>query len=58
MFRAILPDGNITCAYFEREDNGVEIYTESDELKAFIPYQNLIALMNEEVETDTNRSIF
>lgn len=57
MYRAILPDGNITCAYFEREDHGVEVYTEDDELKAFIPYENLIALMNEEVESEENRSI-
>ncbi len=58
MYRAILPEGNLYCAYYERGDHGVEIYTEHDELKAFIPYENLIALMNEEIEMDENRSIF
>lgn len=57
MYRAILPDGNLSCESFDRGDNGVEIYTEEDELKAFIPYQNLIAIMNEEVEDERNRAI-
>lgn len=57
MYRAILPDGNLTCETFDRGDNGVEIYTEEDELKAFIPYQNLIAIMNEEVQDERNRAI-
>lgn len=57
MYRAILPDGNIPCDYFERGDHGVEVYTGDDELRAFIPYENLIALMNESVETETNRAI-
>lgn len=57
MYRAILPEGNIACARFERLEHGVEVYTESDDLKAFIPYNNLVALMNEDVEVEENRSI-
>lgn len=57
MFRAILPDGNLTCASFERGDHGVELYTADDELKAFVPYENLIALMNDEIRTEEDRSI-
>lgn len=49
MFRAILPDGNVLGERFEHTDTGVEIYTEDDDFKAFIPYQNLIALMNEDI---------
>lgn len=57
MFRAILPDGNLECDRFDRTDHGVELYTSDGTLKAFIPYQNLVALMNEAVEEQPNRSI-
>lgn len=57
MFRAILPDGNLSCASFDRGDHGVEIYTEDGEMKAYVPYENLIAIINDEVNDDTNRAI-
>ena len=57
MYRAILPDGNLSCATFERGDHGVEVYTEEAELKAFIPYENLIAVINDEVQSEENRAI-
>ncbi len=57
MYRAILPDGNLVCAYFERGDHGVEVYTDEDELKAFIPYENLIALMNDDVTVEEHRGV-
>lgn len=57
MYRAILPDGNLSCATFERGDHGIEVYTDEGQLKAFIPYENLIAVINDEVHEETNRSI-
>lgn len=57
MFRAILPDGNLTCTTFDRGDHGIEIHTDAGELKAFIPYDNLIAVINDEVNDEDNRSI-
>ncbi|MFP4591411.1 MAG: hypothetical protein ACLFMX_01695 [Halobacteriales archaeon] len=57
MYRAILPDGNVPAARYEREEHGVELYTEDDRLRAFVPYENLVALMNEAVEAEENRSI-
>ena len=57
MYRAILPDGDIECSRYEQTDRGVELYTAADELIAFIPYQNLIALINEDVQTGGDRSI-
>lgn len=57
MYRAILPDGNLTCAYFERGEHGIEVFTEENELKAFIPYENLIAVINDEINDEENRSI-
>jgi len=57
MFRAILPDGDIECTSYTETDRGVELYTEAEELIAFIPYENLVALINEEVQTGDDRSI-
>lgn len=58
MFRAILPEGDFDCASYERTDNGVELYTEDDELIAFVPYANLVAILNAEVESVDDRSVF
>lgn len=57
MFRAILPDGDMDCASYEQTDRGVELYTEDGELIAFIPYENLVAIINEDVKTGDDRSI-
>lgn len=56
MYRAILPDGDIECADYERLEEGVEIYTEDETMLAFIPYTNLIAITNEDVEREAERS--
>ncbi|WP_331233170.1 hypothetical protein [Natronorarus salvus] len=58
MFRAILPDGAIECAAYDLGDQGVELRTEEDELIAFVPYANLVALVNEELESNEDRAIF
>lgn len=58
MFRAILPEGEFDCASYERTDYGVELYTADEELIAFVPYSNLIAILNEEVESAEDRSVF
>lgn len=58
MFRAILPEGEFDCASYERTENGVEIYTDEDELIAFVPYANLVAILNEEIDSGDDRSIF
>lgn len=57
MYRAILPDGNVSGARYERTQHGVEIYTEAEVMRAFVPYENLVALMNEEVDAEEHRSI-
>lgn len=57
MFRAILPDGDVQCASYEETDRGVKLYTEGEQLVAFIPYENLVALMNEEINWSEDRSI-
>lgn len=57
MFRAILPDGDLTAARYEERDHGVELFTDTDELLAFVPYANLVALVNVSVEREAERSI-
>lgn len=57
MFRAILPDGDLTAARYEERDHGVELFTEADELLAFVPYANLVALVNVSVDREAERSI-
>lgn len=53
MYRAIVPEGEISCKRYEMLDNGVELYDKNDELIGFIPYSNLRELMNEEVYSPT-----
>ncbi|ELY48962.1 hypothetical protein [Natronolimnohabitans innermongolicus] len=57
MYRAILPEGQIQCERYEREDEGLELYDEDDEFLAFVPYANLHALANEELYRSDERSI-
>ena len=57
MFRAIIPDGDIACETYDRQADGVELYAEDGTLIAFVPYANLIALVNDEIDTSEERSI-
>ena len=57
MFRVILPEGELGCDHYEREDNGVTLYNESDEMLAFVPYSNLHAIINDENYDTDERSI-
>lgn len=53
MYRAILPNGQLECERYERGEQGVELYDGDGDLLAFIPYQNLEALLTEAAyETD------
>lgn len=58
MFRAILPSGDIACASYDRQDDGVEVYDGDGELIAFVPYSNLVALVNEDADIGEDRSTF
>jgi hypothetical protein len=50
MLRAIIRDGTIECDDFNHGEHGVDLYTADEDLIAFVPYTNLIALINEEVD--------
>lgn len=47
MYRAILPNGQLKCADYERGEDGVDLYDEDGEPLAFVPYTNLEALLTE-----------
>ena len=49
MYRAILPTGDIACEDYDRQEDGVELYTDDGEMIAFVPYANLVALVDEEL---------
>jgi hypothetical protein len=50
VLRAIIREGTIECDEFNHGEHGVDLYTEDGDLIAFVPYTNLIALINEEVD--------
>ena len=53
MYRAILPNGQLECDDYDRGDRGVKLYDADEQLLAFVPYQNLEALLTEAAyETD------
>lgn len=57
MYRAILPEGQITCERYDLGSEGVELYDEDDAFIAFVPYANLHALLNESVYVEHERSV-
>ena len=57
MYRAILPEGQVICDRYDHTDTGLELYDENDRFIAFVPYENLHALLDEEVYTGDERSI-
>jgi hypothetical protein len=56
MYRAILRSGSIECTDYDRVDHGVDLH-ENGQFVAFVPYENLIALVDETTTTAEDRSI-
>ncbi len=57
MYRAILPNGQLKCDDYERDEQGVELFGADDELVAFVPYQNLEALLTEAAYREDEPSV-
>lgn len=57
MFRAILPNGQLECEDYEETSNGVELFDDAGEFLAFVPYQNLEALLAEGAYESTEPSV-
>ena len=47
MYRAILPNGRLECEAYTQGEHGVELYDGDEELLAFVPYENLEALLTD-----------
>lgn len=47
MYRAILPNGKLDCDDYEQTDVGITLRDADGEMLAFVPYENLEALMTE-----------
>lgn len=45
MARAILPDDELECDHYERNDHGVTLYDTFDDEVGFVPYDNLHAIV-------------
>lgn len=56
MYRAILRSGSIECTAYDRTDHGVDLH-EDGQFVAFVPYENLVALVDESTATAEDRSI-
>jgi hypothetical protein len=57
MYRAILPEGQIECERYDHAENGVELYDGDEAFVAFVPYDNLHALVDEEFYGESDRSV-
>ena len=57
MYRAILLNGQLKCEDYERGDRGVELFDADGALLAFVPYENLEALLTEAVYAEDEPSV-
>lgn len=53
MFRAILSESELHCADYQLGPHGVDLYNDDGDFVAFVPFQNLECLINDDTyETD------
>lgn len=48
MYHAIFPDGRISCARYEHVEQGVTLHASDGSFIAFVPYDNLHAIVDQE----------
>ncbi|MFB6135876.1 MAG: hypothetical protein ABEJ04_03875 [Halobacteriaceae archaeon] len=56
MYYALFPDGRIECADYDRGERGVELYDEAGDHLAFVPYENLHAILDTEADASDDDS--
>ena len=56
MYRVIIQTGSIECDEYERTEHGVDLYAD-DSFVAFVPYETLVAVVDESIESAEDRSI-
>ena len=57
MYCAILPNGQLECAFYRKGDHGVELYDDGEELLAFVSYESLKALLTDAATETADRSV-
>ncbi len=48
MYRVVLADGELKCDRYEMGPHGIDLFDEDGEMVAFVPYETLIAVINDE----------
>jgi hypothetical protein len=48
MYQVLFPEGQLECVRYEQQDEGVELYDGDGDFVAFVPYENLHAIIDEE----------
>jgi hypothetical protein len=56
MYRVMIQTGTIECADYEHTDHGVDLYDDG-EFVAFVPYETLVAVVDESVEGTEDPSV-
>lgn len=56
MYRVMIQTGTIECEDYEQTDHGVELY-DGDEFVAFVPYETLVAVVDEAVGGSEDPSV-
>jgi len=56
MYRVLVQTGDIKCSEYKQTNHGVDLY-EEDDFIAFVPYENLFAIVDESTMTAEDRSI-
>ena len=57
VYRAYLHSGDVECDTYDHTERGVELYDDEEGFLAFVPYENLLALVDEETAEEVDRSI-
>ncbi|ADQ68598.1 hypothetical protein C499_13640 [Halogeometricum borinquense DSM 11551] len=56
MYRVLIQTGSIECDEYTHTDYGIELYDE-DQFVAFVPYENLLAVVDETTKSAEDRAI-
>ncbi|SFR46785.1 hypothetical protein [Halogeometricum limi] len=56
-YRAVLANRDIHCEHYTMTDHGVELYDETETFVAFVPYEHLQSLLNDDVDSEGDPSI-
>lgn len=56
-YRAVTQNRDVVCEHYSLNDHGVELYTDDETFLAFVPYENLLSILNEDAAREPDPSI-